>query len=58
VAIAKQVRKPVNTWKTMENGEKALFLGKLAVMLCSFGFIFGGVLVEGKVYETLPDAGR
>lgn len=42
----------------MNNGAKAIFLGKLGVMLCSFGFIFGGVLVEGMVYEKLPDAGK
>lgn len=42
----------------MDSGAKAIFLGKLGVMLCSFGFIFGGVLVEGMVYDKLPDAGR
>jgi hypothetical protein len=46
---------PVKTWKTMDSKEKAVFVGKVCVMVCSGGYIFGGVLVEGMVYEQYPN---
>ncbi|HEV2608994.1 MAG TPA: hypothetical protein VGU61_01905 [Noviherbaspirillum sp.] len=46
------------TWATMDGGAKAIFLMKVSVMLCSFGYIFGGALVDGMVYEKLPDSGK
>lgn len=46
------------TWATMDRNAKALFLIKVAIMLCSFGFIFGGALVDGMVYEKLTDLGQ
>ncbi|WP_158597960.1 hypothetical protein [Noviherbaspirillum saxi] len=58
MTIAQPLTMPIKTWATMNNGSRAIFLGKLAIMLCSFGFIFGDVLVEGMVYDKLPDAGR
>lgn len=46
---------PAQTWKTMNGREKVIFIGKLCIMICSGGYIFGGVLVEGMVYEQYPD---
>ncbi|WP_194727233.1 hypothetical protein [Noviherbaspirillum malthae] len=46
---------PAPTWKTMNGREKVIFIGKLCIMICSGGYIFGGVLVEGMVYEQYPD---
>ncbi len=46
------------TWATMDRNAKAMFLIKVAIMLCSFGFIFGGALVDGMVYEKLTDLGQ
>lgn len=40
------------TWGYMDRTEKSIFIAKICVMVCSFGFIFGGVLVEGITYET------
>lgn len=42
------------TWATMDGSQKAVYIAKVCIMLCSFGFIFGGVLVEGMTYERLP----
>lgn len=56
MAIAQTLVAPAETWAIMDNRAKAIFLAKLTLMLCSFGFIFGGVLVEGMVYDKLPDA--
>jgi hypothetical protein len=56
MTIAKPLTAPVKKWATMDNRAKAIFLAKLTLMICSFGFIFGGVLVEGMVYDKLPDA--
>lgn len=39
----------------MDAKERTIFVGKVCVMVCSAGFIFGGVLVEGMVYEQYPD---
>jgi hypothetical protein len=41
------------TWATMTTPEKWIFAGKVGIMLCSFGYIFGGALVEGMVYADL-----
>lgn len=43
------------TWATRTTPEKWIFLAKLGLMLCTFGFVFGGALVEGMVY---PDLGK
>ena len=55
MAIAKTLA-PAATWATMDTRAKVFFLVKLTLMICSFGFIFGGVLVEGMIYDKLPDA--
>jgi hypothetical protein len=34
--------------------EKAIFVGKFCVFLCSGGFIFPNILVENDVYEVYP----
>ena len=54
MANASTVKTPtvVKTWKTMTGGQKAVFVGKVCIMIASFGFIFGGALVEGMVYKT------
>jgi hypothetical protein len=44
--------KTKQSWKTMDGAGKMLFVAKVCVMVCSFGFIFGGVLVEGMKYES------
>ncbi|WP_334189754.1 hypothetical protein [Noviherbaspirillum sp.] len=49
---------PGKTWATMDGGAKAVFLMKVSLMLVSFGYIFGGALVDGMVYEKLPDVGK
>ncbi|MEC4723666.1 hypothetical protein RY831_31575 [Noviherbaspirillum sp. CPCC 100848] len=46
---------PAKAWKSMDAKERTIFVGKVCVMVCSAGFIFGGVLVEGMVYEQYPD---
>lgn len=43
------------TWNTMNGRERTIFIGKLCIMICSGGFIFGGVLVEGMVYEQYSE---
>lgn len=40
------------TWMASTGTEKAWFVAKVCIMVCSFGFVFGGVLVEGMQYET------
>lgn len=45
---------PAATWETMSGRSRAIFLAKLCVMICTGGFVFGGVLVEGMVYPDLP----
>ena len=42
--------KPAPTWATMDNAARAIVVGKACVMVCTAGFVFGGVLVEGMVY--------
>jgi hypothetical protein len=42
------------TWKTMDGASKMLFVVKVCLMVCSFGFICGGALVEGMKYESYP----
>lgn len=39
-------------WASMDGKSKAIFLGKLGIMLCTMGYIFGDSLVDGVVYET------
>lgn len=41
------------TWATRTTPEKWMFVAKIGLMLCSFGFLFGGALVEGMVYVDL-----
>lgn len=45
------VIKPAPTWATMDNAARAIFVGKVCVMVCTAGFVFGGVLVEGMDYS-------
>jgi hypothetical protein len=33
-------------WKFMSGGEKAIFVMKVIVMVCTFGFVYGNVLVD------------
>lgn len=40
-------------WATMTAGERAIFVGKICVMVCTGGFVCGGVLVEGMEYPDL-----
>jgi hypothetical protein len=40
------------TWASMDGSQKAAFTAKVLIMVCTFGFIFGGVLVEGMTYDT------
>lgn len=49
------VAKPAQKWATMNNAARATFVAKVCVMVCTGGFVFGGVLVEGMVYPELPD---
>ncbi len=42
----------VKSWASKSGAEKLVFCAKLTVMLCSFGYVFGGLLVEGMTYET------
>jgi hypothetical protein len=44
----------IKTWGTMDRASKMLFVAKVCVMVCSFGFICGGALVEGMKYESYP----
>lgn len=53
-SIATSVAPAAATWGTMNGASKALYVGRLCIMLCTFGFIFGGVLVEGMKYDKLP----
>lgn len=39
------------TWATMDGTQKAAFIAKICIMVCTFGFIYGGVLMEGVTYE-------
>ncbi|HEY8606619.1 MAG TPA: hypothetical protein VIM12_05835 [Noviherbaspirillum sp.] len=52
--------KAAPTWATMDSVARAIFVAKVGIMVCTFGFVFGGVLVEGMVYPELPggDKGR
>jgi hypothetical protein len=43
----------VKTWGMKTGIEKTVFVVKVCIMVCSFGFLFGGVLVEGMTYEEL-----
>lgn len=47
--------KPAQKWATMNKTAKAVFVGKVCVMVCTGGFVFGGVLVEGMVYPSYQD---
>jgi hypothetical protein len=46
------VKKPVveaaknQAWGVMDGREKTIFVVKVCLMLCSFGFIFGNVLTD------------
>lgn len=51
-ATQKAAQSKVKSWANKNGTEKAVFCAKLAVMVCSFGYIFGGLLVEGMTYET------
>jgi hypothetical protein len=39
-------------WRAMNGVQKMVFAGKVCLMVCTFGFICGGVLVEGMKYES------
>jgi hypothetical protein len=41
----------VITWEAKTGAQKLVFVAKVCVMVCTFGFVFGGVLVEGMKYE-------
>jgi hypothetical protein len=53
--LKKQAAKPatVKKWETMDGSERAIFLAKVCVMVCTCGFVFGGVLVEGMDYDKV-----
>ena len=44
---------PAPKWAGMTAGQRAIFVGKICVMVCTGGFICGGVLVEGMEYPEL-----
>jgi hypothetical protein len=34
------------TWKTMRTREKAIFVVKVCIMICTFGFVFGNIIAR------------
>jgi hypothetical protein len=46
----------VPTRATKNDTQKAIFIAKLCIMICSGGFIFGNVLVENDEYETYGES--
>jgi hypothetical protein len=46
----------VPTRATKNDTQKAIFIAKLCIMICSGGFIFGNILVENDKYEPYGDA--
>jgi hypothetical protein len=46
----------VPTRAAKNDTQKAIFIAKLCIMICSGGFIFGNILVEDDKYETYGES--
>lgn len=43
-ASLRLVGKKEKGWKGMNGSEKAIFVAKVCVMICTFGFVFGNII--------------
>jgi len=41
-----QTKPAEKTWAVMSGNEKTVFVTKVVIMVCSFGFVFGNVLTD------------